>query len=136
MEVTTVLIIVFITFAIIIALAILVRQAARGLNKSQQNFIKKQWRILMGESTKNIHAAILDADKLLGHVMQIKGYAGSVGEQLKKAGPVFHNVDNVWYAHKIRNRIAHEMNIQIPKKEGEKVLSSFKQGLQDLGAKI
>lgn len=93
-------------------------------------FFRKQWQGIMAH--KNLVQAILDADKLLGIALTKKGYHGTVGEQLKKARPIFTNNNDVWFSHKLRNRVAHELNIKIDPAEGDKALRFFKQALKDL----
>ena len=78
----------------------------------------------------------MEADKLMSHVLKANGFEGNVGEQLKDAKLLFTSLDNVWTAHKLRNKIAHEVTHETSLKEYKNALSYFKQALQDLGAKI
>lgn len=54
--------------------------------------------------------AIVEADIVLGELLDKLGYAGnSIGEKLKSAPPSqFQTLTQAWRAHNIRNRIAHE----------------------------
>ncbi len=54
--------------------------------------------------------AIIEADIILGQILDKAGYAGaSIGEQLKSASShAFKTIDDAWEAHKVRNQIAHE----------------------------
>jgi Na+-transporting methylmalonyl-CoA/oxaloacetate decarboxylase gamma subunit len=53
--------------------------------------------------------AILEADIMLGTILQIRGYRGAtIGDMLKEANPIqFTTLDLAWKAHKVRNDIAH-----------------------------
>ena len=53
--------------------------------------------------------AIIEADILLGEVLNGAGYVGAtIGEQLKSANPSnFGTVETAWRAHRVRNEIAH-----------------------------
>ena len=53
--------------------------------------------------------AILEADIMLGNILQIRGYRGqTIGDMLKTANPIqFTTLDLAWKAHKVRNDIAH-----------------------------
>lgn len=126
--------IVFLAF--VVAFFVFIKAGGKKLTYSHQQFIEKQWRNITEESYRNMHTAILDADKLLGHVLELRGYKGSVGEQLKSAGPLFTALDSVWSAHKVRNRIAHEIGVNINKKQGQGALRIYKKALNDLGAKL
>jgi len=54
--------------------------------------------------------AIIEADIILGEILQKAGYAGqTIGDQLKSASASnFATLQDAWDAHRIRNRIAHE----------------------------
>jgi len=80
--------------------------------------------------------AVMEADKLLYELMDKKGYKGTLGEKLKKAGPGFGNLNEVWSAHKLRNRLAHEMGAGLSEREAENALLSFKRAYRDLGLKL
>ncbi|MBD3270268.1 hypothetical protein GF376_01970 [Candidatus Peregrinibacteria bacterium] len=82
---------------------------------------------------KDYKHAILDADKLLDEILFKKGYQGSLGEKLKQSKRLFSNIDDVWIAHKIRNKIAHEMSYKPSKSEYQKAMTSFKKAYKDLG---
>lgn len=78
--------------------------------------------------------AVVNADKLLDRAMQDKGYAGqTMGERLKKHPNSFADINAIWRAHKLRNRIAHDHS-QVYEAECRSALTTFRQGLKDLGA--
>jgi hypothetical protein len=103
----------------------------RGFSSSEKKFFEQKWRAVVNEHDH--HKAILNADKLLDLALQKKGYAGSLGEKLKKSAKLFSSIDHVWFAHKLRNRVAHEISIEIKLQERLKALRSFEQALKDLG---
>lgn len=79
--------------------------------------------------------AIISADKLLDLVMVKKRVPGeNLGSRLKNGSHLFHNVQNVWEAHKFRNHIAHEMNAHISRQQAERIINLFKQALRELKA--
>ncbi|MGH7196573.1 MAG: hypothetical protein ACREGJ_02280 [Candidatus Saccharimonadales bacterium] len=79
--------------------------------------------------------AVLEADKLLDHALKAKGITGeTMGERLKSARQIFRNNDAIWYAHKLRNRLAHENSVKLNRVVVEKALRGFKTGLKDVGA--
>lgn len=88
------------------------------------------WRNIKGLEGKD---AIMEADKLLDEVLGKLGYAGSMGDKLKKAGPAFTNINDVWFAHKTRNRLAHELGAKVSPDEARIVLSKFERALKDIG---
>lgn len=79
--------------------------------------------------------AIMSADKLLDKALQEMGLSGkTMGERMKKVNDKFTNPNHVWWAHKIRNQLAHETDAQIEYNEANRALAAFKQALKDLGA--
>ncbi len=78
---------------------------------------------------------IINGDKLLDKAMIEMGIAGkTMGDRLKKAGSRFSNLNAVWRAHKLRNAIAHETDLEISYKQASNALQIYKQALKDLGA--
>ncbi len=61
------------------------------------------------ENPSEWRLAIIEADIMLGEMLDGLGYVGSsIGEQLKQARPeTFRTVQDAWDAHKVRNDIAH-----------------------------
>ena len=57
-----------------------------------------------------------------------------MGERMKQLQTKWTNANNVWGAHKIRNRIAHESDVKLSYDETRRALAAFKQALKDVGA--
>ena len=78
---------------------------------------------------------IIKADKLLDKALCESGAPGrTMGDRLKKAGHRFSDVNAVWRAHKLRNSIAHDSDVDVTMKRASTALAAFKQALKDLGA--
>ena len=79
--------------------------------------------------------SIINADKLLDKAMIEMGIPGkTMGDRLKRGGGRFTNLNAVWRAHKLRNAIAHESDIEISYKQAYNALAVYKQALKDIGA--
>lgn len=79
--------------------------------------------------------AILNADKLLDKALRERGFEGNtMGERMKSAKSEWTKIDQVWAAHKIRNRIAHEPEFKLSYNSTRRALAVFKQALKDTGA--
>jgi hypothetical protein len=105
--------------------------------KIRENWLAiEQNRALGKPSTMKI--AILDADKVLGDALQIVYPRGSnMFERMKLAKAKFperRDYDDLWYAHKVRNIVAHESNYDLPTFEAGNVLDKYRKSLQQLGA--
>ncbi len=79
--------------------------------------------------------AIIEADKLLDKAMVEMGIPGkTMGDRLKRSGSRFTDINAVWRAHKLRNAIAHEPDLEVSYKQASNALIIYKQALKDLGA--
>jgi hypothetical protein len=132
----TIVILVIFGLAFFLALFVLVSSGSKKFSEKDQKFVLSHWNKIVEQSKVDAKGAIMDADKLLDHVLKKKGYSGSLGEMLKKSGPLFSDLNSVWHAHKIRNRLAHEIAFTISPQEGKNVLAKFKRAFRDLGVKI
>jgi len=48
-------------------------------------------------------------DNILHHILKEYGYQGTLGDQLKAKPLIIDNLDTIWNLHKLRNRLAHDM---------------------------
>ncbi|MDX9970950.1 MAG: hypothetical protein RBS56_03530 [Candidatus Gracilibacteria bacterium] len=93
------------------------------------------WFRILDLSKHDLSKAVLDADKLLDFALSKKGKNGSLGEKLKSSKSLFSDINAVWVAHKLRNKLAHELK-QIDEKELKNAISVYKKALIDLGVKL
>ncbi|MBR3236200.1 hypothetical protein IKF92_00755 [Candidatus Saccharibacteria bacterium] len=90
---------------------------------------------LKKENPASFVTTIINCDKLLDKAMMEMGIAGkTMGDRLKKCDGRFTNLNAVWRAHKLRNAIAHESDLEITYKQAFNALAIYKQALKDLGA--
>ncbi len=83
----------------------------------------------------SLTVAVLSGDKLVDKAMVELGFAGkTMGERLKNSPSRFSNLDGLWTAHKLRNKLAHETGFTPSGQEVKRALASFRQALKDLGA--
>lgn len=112
-----------------------------GKNTSQLNVAKYQTRWLEIENSlsrdnrASWQLAILNADKLVDQALRERHYKGqTMGERMKSAQKTWSNANHVWGAHKIRNQLAHETDVELTYETTLRSLTAFKQALKDLGA--
>ena len=90
---------------------------------------------LSKENPATCPIAIIEADKLLDKALVEMGVPGkTMGDRLKRSGDKFTDINAVWRAHKLRNAIAHETDLEIGYKQAFNALAIYKQALKDLGA--
>ena len=78
---------------------------------------------------------VIDGDKLLDKAMMEMGIPGkNMGDRLKHCSDKFEDVNAVWRAHKLRNALAHEDDLEISYRQAQTALLIYKSALKDLGA--
>jgi hypothetical protein len=121
----------------IIVLALLSKLGIKRQPRLDQGYFQHQWGELLARvrTPEGMILAIVDADKLLDEALKKRHFRGkTMGERLVSAQRMISDNDAVWYAHKLRNRLVHEPNVRLKKKEAQTALAGFRQGLKDLGA--
>ncbi len=107
-----------------------------------QNFVRDSWikieeQAALGKPS-NMRSAVIDADKLVDFVLK-KTYPSleTMGERLKQVKPKFEGnyqiYDQLWFAHKVRNEIVHNIAFELPSVQTKLVLENFKAALVHLG---
>jgi len=85
-----------------------------------------------------LKASVMDADKLLEQVLASKGLPGATFADKLKAGqklfPNYDDYNNLWFAHKVRNSIAHDNGLDFSATNAKKAIEYFKKSLKILGA--
>ena len=131
----------FIIAILIVAVLIFVAILLTGKRGYHFNVTQYQSRFLAIENKLSADnpatymTTIIEADKLLDKAMIEMGVVGkTMGDRLKRVGSRFTNLNGVWRAHKLRNAIAHESDIEVSYKQASNALAIYKQALKDLGA--
>ncbi len=127
----------------IIAVGLLALIAIVLKGNSRHSFDKEEYQTrwlkvensLKKDDPNSYAVAVMNGDKLLDKAMIEMGIGGkTMGERLKRVDGRLSDVNKVWYAHKIRNQIAHEPDFQLDYTAASRALASFKRALKDLGA--
>ncbi len=134
--------VVFLVIAIVaVAFLILIAMILTGKRGHEFKVEEYQTRWLKIENSvvkndpRTYGMAVIQADKLLDKALLELGLPGkTMGERLKKIGDRFSKLNQVWYAHKLRNQIAHEPDFEISYQQVSQALTAFRQALKDLGA--
>lgn len=131
----------FVIAILIVAVLVFVMILLTGKRAHHFNMEAYQARFLTIENRlKQDNAAtfmttIIDSDKLLDKALIEMGVPGkTMGDRLKRSGDKFSDINAVWRAHKLRNTIAHESDLEISYKQASNALNIYKQALKDLGA--
>lgn len=131
----------FIIAIIIVAILVFIAIALTGKRGHKFDVEEYQARFLAIENKLNkdnpasFTVAIISGDKLLDRALTEMGAPGkTMGERLKKTGSRFTDLNAVWRAHKLRNVIAHEDDLELTYRQAAGALAIYKQALKDLGA--
>lgn len=127
---------IFIFGGLLFAVIALAKKGPRSLDveKFRTDWLKVEQQLKRDE-IGSYSLCVLNADKLLDKALRDRGISGAtMGERMKNVKTTWSNADAVWSAHKLRNRIAHETDVQIDYDSTRRALSSFKQALKDMGA--
>jgi len=78
--------------------------------------------------------ALMEADKLVDDALARAGFPGDTfGDRLTNIRPgTLASLDGVWWAHKVRNRLAHEMDYFLRYTEARQAIGYYEQALREL----
>jgi len=77
--------------------------------------------------------AIFEADKLLDFVFHKINLRGETfADRLKAAEKILTNYQDLWTAHKLRNKLAHELDFQPSFREAQRAIDTFDQAIRRL----
>lgn len=87
------------------------------------------------ENPQNHRLAILEADIMLGELLDELGYRGETladrMRQVPKAN--FDSIDLAWEAHRMRNRVAHEAGFALPSHEVRRIIGLYDKVFREFG---
>ncbi len=90
---------------------------------------------LKQDDVSSYHLSVLNGDKLVDQALRSRGIKGkTMGERMKNSVDKFSDRNGIWSAHKLRNKIAHESNVNVNYSEARYALANFRKALKDLGA--
>ena len=113
--------------------------ASRGFEGTDRETMRRKWqeieRMLDTPGQMSAKLAIFEADKLLDYALKALAMSGeTLGERLKFAQYKYPELREVWWAHKIRNQLAHEASFHLDPSVAKNALRTFKKALERLGA--
>lgn len=101
----------------------ILRDRWNGLLKHLDSTHEAQWKI-----------AVIEADKLVDDALAKAGYSGDTfGDRLSNIRPgTLLSLDGIWWAHKVRNRLAHEVDYFLRYTEARQAVGYFEAALSEL----
>lgn len=124
------ILVVFLTAGLLLLLTIVSRLRRPRLHTL---YFNKHWQKI--EADPNPITAVIAADSLVDEALKQRGIKGAtMGERLNTAAGLLRDINGVWSAHKLRNRVVHEPGTNLRSAEAQRCLRQFKKALKDLGA--
>lgn len=127
--------------AVILAAAIiifgLIYFISRRTSRINHAFFEEKWNNVQKLSSiqSGWVQAIIEADKLVDEALKVHKFKGkNMGERLVSANRLFRDPDSIWRAHKVRNKVVHETNVELNKGIVSSTIKGFRKALKDLGA--
>lgn len=103
------------------------RNKLSKISDKDKNFVRKQ---IQEISMQDKSTQIINYDKLLAFCLKKLGKTGSMAEMMKVSS--FKNADEIWFAHKLRNKIAHEVDYQISSSDFRKAKQAYLREINSL----
>lgn len=109
---------------------------SKGVVNLPKDFDKRwlniQGRIAKGDDA-NMKLAIIEADKMLNKLLYFMGYRDKdMGEKLKQmTSAQLPNLEDIWLAHKVRNRIVHEPDHHLTRSETESAITAYEKAFKE-----
>ncbi|MBI5254462.1 hypothetical protein HY932_01635 [Candidatus Falkowbacteria bacterium] len=102
-----------------------------------QKEIQHRWKevcdIMKVKKEMNYKLAIIEADKLLDHILKAMNFQGdTMGDRLKVAIYRFPKLRKVIWAHRVRNQIVHEVNYGLRHGVAKLLLKLYRNALKHL----
>ncbi len=112
---------------------------SRRFDLSSRASMKRRWHEILELARQpgevSLKLAVMEADKLLDQALKTLAMPGTtLGERLKFAAYKYPQLRQVWWAHKVRNQLAHEASYHLDRKMGIKALHGYRDALKLLGA--
>ncbi|MDD5751373.1 MAG: hypothetical protein PHS73_02535 [Candidatus Peribacteraceae bacterium] len=113
---------------LILAYVFLLHRRRVRLSPALLGGLRREWERAVGQ--QDPVRMLLEAEKVFEHLLTLWRFQGTFADKLRSAGPRFQNVENLWQAHKLRNRIAHESGFQPSPEECQRAVRAFEEALR------
>ena len=123
MNIITVILVLIIIFIAFYAYIAFILRNKRKFPEKLQREIRDHMNTIQN---MDINMQLLEYDKILDQCLIHKRYKGSLGSKMRKHNKNFLNTNAIWEAHKLRNRIAHEMHFTPNSAQASRAVNAFK----------
>lgn len=129
------IIVVLVVFSIVLQILTkaLRRPEMHGMSPQRVKEIWKQIQQTGSQGIMGAKLAVMEADKLLDGVLKSMMMPGdTMAERIKAAQYKYRGLEKVWWAHKLRNQLAHDSSSEITHRQAATALKDFEAALKTL----
>lgn len=133
MNISLLIAIIVAAVVILILINLVGRPSAKGIDKEHY---KNEWNDILelAKETKTRPLSIVHADKLLDDALKNSGFGGNtMAERMVSAKNVLSKKDQLWTAHKLRNKIVHETSFEPTEGQVNHSIYAYNKAFKDLG---
>ncbi len=116
--------------AILFLLLVWAKSRKRGLPAGKRAHLQTE--LTKASNIQDLNRRVIDCEKVIDHALQSLGFTGTFADKLKRAGPRFSDIESIWRAHKLRNRLAHEVGVHLDEREAMSAVNAFRKALEEL----
>lgn len=132
-QISSLILIIIVILILLLFVYILSKFKKPKLNKA--HYSKSLDAIARLLNSANYQLVVMESDKLLDSALKDLGIRGStMGQRLKNCNNPNLNLNDAWWAHKLRNRVAHEVGYNVSESSAVRVFKILKATLKKLGA--
>lgn len=116
----------------------ILRAPYQNIKSAGGGAVQSRWEEIIRHARSDREAewklAVIEADKLVDDLLKLAGYQGeTMGERLMSVEPgQFQNLNGLWEAHKIRNKLVHETGYFLRHAEAQRALQMYERALKEL----
>jgi len=131
---------VFLTFIVLYILYVTRGKVIPKTKKQPYNpeIVTEKWTgvkaMLKEGGPANYRQAIMEGDKLVDMILRSRVEGQTMGDRLKNSKRLFtrHTYDQLWTAHKIRNKVAHEADFEGLSSDARLAVRNYEKALKEL----
>ena len=133
MTIGTTIVVIVLAVVVLVVISLTSRATPKGIDKEH---FKNEWNDVLSlfKDEKTRPLSVIHADKLLDQALKCLGYNGeNMAERLVAAKAKLQHRDDVWKAHKLRNKIVHETSFEPKEQQVKNALQGYYKTFKDLG---
>ena len=110
----------------------------QNIKSADGGAVQSRWEEIVRHARSDREAewklAVIEADKLVDDLLKTAGFHGeTMGERLMSVEPSqLESLNSLWEAHKIRNKLVHEVNYFLRYTEAQRALQAYEKTLREL----